>query len=29
MDASADNMDYNTGATQDRDNTVISLGLAF
>ena len=29
MDASADNMDYSTGATQDRDNTVISLGLAF
>ncbi len=29
MDASAENMDYNTGATQDRDNTVISLGLAF
>jgi len=29
MDASADNMDYGTGATQDRDNTVISLGLAF
>tara|TARA_Y100000310_G_scaffold217697_1_gene218768 strand:- start:2454 stop:3455 length:1002 start_codon:yes stop_codon:yes gene_type:complete len=29
MDASADNMDYNLGATQDRDNTVISLGLAF
>ena len=29
MDASADNMDYNQGATQDRDNTVISLGLAF
>ena len=29
MQASADNMDYNTGATQDRDNTIISLGLAF
>jgi len=29
MDASASNMDYNTNATQDRDNTVISLGLAF
>jgi len=29
MDASADNMDYTTDATQDRDNTVISLGLAF
>ena len=29
MDASADNMDYNTGATQDRDNTVISVALAF
>ena len=29
MDASADNMDYNTNKGQDRDNTVISLGLAF
>ena len=29
MDASADNMDYSTAVTQDRDNTVISLGLAF
>ena len=29
MDASADNMDYSTAAAQDRDNTVISLGLAF
>jgi hypothetical protein len=29
MDASADNMDYSTAASQDRDNTVISLGLAF
>jgi len=26
---SADNMDYNQGATQDRDNTVISVALAF
>ena len=29
MDASADNMDYSTTATQDRDNTVISVALAF
>jgi len=29
MDATAENMDYNTNASQDRDNTVISLGLAF
>ena len=29
MDASAENMDYSTAADQDRDNTVISLGLAF
>jgi len=29
MDASAENMDYSTAASQDRDNTVISLGLAF
>jgi outer membrane protein OmpU len=29
MDATADNMDYNTGASQDRDNTVISVALAF
>jgi len=29
MDASATNMDYNTNATQDRDNTVISVSLAF
>ena len=29
MDASAENMDYSTVAAQDRDNTVISLGLAF
>ena len=29
MDASADNMDYNTGAAYDRDNTVISVALAF
>jgi hypothetical protein len=29
MSASADNMDYNTGATYDRDNTVISVALAF
>jgi len=29
MDASAENMDYSTAVTQDRDNTVISLGLAF
>jgi hypothetical protein len=29
MDASADNMDYSTAVSQDRDNTVISLGLAF
>ena len=25
----ADNMDYNTGATYDRDNTVVSIALAF
>ena len=29
MDASATNMDYNTSASQDRDNTVISVSLAF
>ena len=29
MDASATNMDYNTNASQDRDNTVISVSLAF
>jgi len=29
MDASATNMDYNTNASQDRDNTVISVALAF
>ena len=29
MRASADNMDYSTAATQDRDNTIISVGLAF
>jgi outer membrane protein OmpU len=29
MSASADNMDYNTGAAYDRDNTVISVSLAF
>jgi hypothetical protein len=29
MDASADNMAYNTGAAYDRDNTVISVALAF
>jgi len=29
MDASADNMDYSTSASQDRDNTVISVALAF
>jgi len=29
MDASADNMDYNTGAAYDRDNTIISVALAF
>ena len=29
MDASATNMDYNTSASQDRDNTVISVALAF
>jgi outer membrane protein OmpU len=29
MDASATNMDYDTGTTQDRDNTVISVALAF
>jgi outer membrane protein OmpU len=29
MDASASNMDYNTGAAYDRDNTVISVALAF
>ena len=29
MRASADNMDYSTAATQDRDNTVISVSLAF
>ena len=29
MDASSDNMDYSTNTKQDRDNTVISLGLAF
>ena len=28
-EGSADNMDYNTGASQDRDNTVISVALAF
>ena len=28
-EGSADNMDYNTGATYDRDNTVISVALAF
>ena len=25
----ADNMDYNTGAAYDRDNTVLSVSLAF
>ena len=29
MDASASNMDYSTAANQDRDNTVISVALAF
>ena len=29
MDASADNMAYNTGAAYDRDNTVVSVALAF
>ena len=29
MDASADNMAYQTGAAYDRDNTVISVALAF
>jgi len=29
MDASATNMDYNTGAAFDRDNTVLSVALAF
>ena len=29
MDASATNMDYSTDASQDRDNTVISVSLAF
>lgn len=29
MDASATNMAYNTGTTYDRDNTVISVALAF
>ena len=29
MDASATNMDYSTAASQDRDNTVISVSLAF
>jgi len=29
MDASATNMDYSTNASQDRDNTVISVSLAF
>jgi hypothetical protein len=29
MDASASNMDYSTSASQDRDNTVISVALAF
>ena len=28
-EGSADNMDYNTGAAYDRDNTVISVALAF
>jgi outer membrane protein OmpU len=28
-DGSADNMDYNTGAAYDRDNTVVSVALAF
>jgi len=28
MDASADNMDYNTGAAYDRDNMVLSVALA-
>jgi outer membrane protein OmpU len=28
-EGSADNMDYNTGAIYDRDNTVISVALAF
>jgi len=29
MDASATNMDYNTGAAFDRDNTILSVALAF
>jgi outer membrane protein OmpU len=29
MEASATNMDYNTGTAYDRDNTVISVALAF
>jgi len=29
MRASADNMDYSTAATQDRDSTVVSVSLAF
>jgi len=29
MDASATNMDYNTGAAYDRDNMVLSVALAF
>jgi outer membrane protein OmpU len=28
-ESSADNMDYNTGAAYDRDNTVLSVSLAF
>jgi len=28
-EGSADNMDYNTGAAYDRDNTIISVALAF
>jgi outer membrane protein OmpU len=28
-EGSADNMDYNTGAAYDRDNTVVSVALAF
>jgi outer membrane protein OmpU len=28
-ESSADNMDYNTGAAYDRDNTVVSVALAF
>jgi len=28
-EGSADNMDYNTGTAYDRDNTVISVALAF